>query len=44
MRCFVIGNDDDGGGKEKVRSLGGRSFQNDGYGSVGEHETRSDRE
>jgi len=39
----VIGNDGDGG-KEMVRSSGGRSFQktwcSDGYGSVGEHEMR----
>ena len=44
--CVVIGNDG-GGGKEMVRSSGGRSFQktwcSDGYGSVGEHEMRSDR-
>ena len=34
---------DDGGGKEKVRSSDGRSFQRrDGYGSVGERKMRSD--
>ena len=41
-------SDGGGGGKEMVRSSGGESFQrrgaiNDGYGSVGEHEMRSDR-
>jgi len=46
--CLVIGNDG-GGGKEMVRSSGGRPFQrrgapcSDGYGSVGEHEMKSDR-
>jgi len=42
----VIGNDG-GGGKEMVRSSGGKSFQSswcsEGYSSVGEHEMRSDR-
>ena len=41
----MIGNDR-GGGKEMVRSLGGRSFQRRGAvmdGSVVEHEMKSDR-
>ena len=42
----MIGNDG-GGGEEMVRSSGGRSiipktWCNDGYGSVEEHEMRSD--
>ena len=44
----MIGNDG-GGGKEMVRSSGGiqvipKTWCSDGYGSLGEHEMRSDRE